>query len=292
MTGGTTGATGATGALCRRETATPFEQSLELIDLSDQKKNVIRNRYVPLLRNLKGRSARLALSFNTARAIITVGSLVVPALLSIQYTDGVLGSSTGEEAAQEYSRRIYWITWFISLLVTISNGLLTLFKLDKKYYYVSTTLEHLTSEGWQYIGLTGKYCGPFFTPGQRATYENQFIYFCHAVEKIRMRQIEEEYYKLSDTQQQQAQGSQAGPAGAQAPRLQLSSDQVNAIISKFVPPTPLRPEQLMNALPPELLPLFQEYQQKQQASAENAGRSGSGSENENKKEDGPANREA
>jgi hypothetical protein len=77
---------------------------------------------------------------------------------------------------------------------------MALFKFDKRYYYLHTILEKLVSEGWQYVELTGRYSG-FHTPGQLPTHENQFIYFCHSIEKIRMKQVEEEYYKLSDSQQ-------------------------------------------------------------------------------------------
>ena len=126
--------------------------------------------------------------FHCSRIIITVGSLIVPALLSIQ-------------GATILNVQIYWSTWVISLLVTICNALMALFKFDKRYYYLHTVLEKLTSEGWQYIELTGKYSG-YHTPGTVATHNNQFIYFCHAIEKTRMKQVEEEYYKLSETPSQ------------------------------------------------------------------------------------------
>lgn len=167
---------------------------------------------MPLIKSLRTRAARIAFFFHTARTIITVGSLIVPALLSIQYTGA---TSTGET---ELSKQIYWGTWVISLFVTMCNGLLTLFKLDKKYYFVHTTLEQLVSEGWQYIELTARYSG-FHTPGRKPTHYNQFKYFCHAVEKIRMRQIEEEYYKLTDmhTNQTQGQGQGQGSSQQQVP---------------------------------------------------------------------------
>ena len=79
--------------------------------------------------------------------------------------------------------QLYWITWVISLLVTTSNGLLTLFKNDNKYLYLHTNTERLTSEGWQYTQLSGRYSG-FHTPDKQPTHANQFIFFCHTVEKI------------------------------------------------------------------------------------------------------------
>ena len=85
----------------------------------------------------------------------------------------------------------------MSLLVTMSNGVLTLFKVEKKYYYLHTVLEQLLSEAWQYVGLTGRYSGELCKP-EKPTHKNQFVFFTHAIERIKMKQVEEEYYKLLD----------------------------------------------------------------------------------------------
>ena len=42
--------------------------------------------------------------------------------------------------------------------INCDNGDL-LVKIDKKYYFLNTTLERLRSEGWQYFSLTGRYSG-------------------------------------------------------------------------------------------------------------------------------------
>jgi hypothetical protein len=85
----------------------------------------------------------------------------------------------------------------LSLLVTTCNGILTLFKIDKKYYFLHTTLEQLHSETWQYISLTGKYNG-YYTKGRVPTHSNQVVFFCHNMEKIKLKQVEEEYFKLTE----------------------------------------------------------------------------------------------
>ena len=118
--------------------------------------------------------------------IITVGSLFVPALLSIQ------NSNTSTLISANFSAQMYWATFIVSLLVTIFNGILTLFKIDKKFYFLTTTLERLRTEGWQYFGLTGRYSNT------GSTHANQFIYFTHQIEKIKMKQVEEEYYKSDE----------------------------------------------------------------------------------------------
>jgi len=140
---------------------------------------------------------------------------------------------------------MYWLTWILSLLVTVCNGLLTLFKLDKYYYHLHTVREQLISDGWQYLELTGKYSG-FHTPLHTPTHDNQFIFFCQSVEKIRMRHVQEEYYKVTDTTQQQStQGSQG------------VVPQSTAI--SIIPPTPLQGD--LAKVPTEIRKALEELSQ-------------------------------
>ena len=199
-----------------------FIKAVEMLtSLTTLHKTILIQRYIPLLNEYENRSIYFATVFHTSRFIITVGSLIVPALLSIQYSTP--GQTSG---ASDFSYQIYWVTWVISLLVTISNGILTLFKIDKKYYLLHTNLEHLRSEGWQFLGLSGRYSG-FYTPNQSPSHSNQFLFFCHTVEKIKMKQVEEEYFKISE--------STSTPSKAQA----TETEKVQIVSDGLVPPTPL-----------------------------------------------------
>lgn len=172
-----------------------FFSVLQELDLTPIQKKILEERYILLIQDTKRRTYRISIIYNLSHTIVTVGSIIVPALLSIQYTDT---SSIISTDTRNTNNEIYWATWVISLLVTICNGLLTLFKIDKKYLYLHTNVEHLMSEGWQYAELSGKYSG-FFTPRVKPTHSNQFIFFCHSIEKIRMRQVEDEYNRLHET---------------------------------------------------------------------------------------------
>ena len=168
-----------------------FQNILKEIELGDVQKQIITTRYLDILENFQRRSQNYSYIFFSGQFIITVGSLFVPALLSIQNSD-----KTYTFSGNYFTVEIYWITFVISLLVTISNGILTLFKVNKKYYFLNTSLERLRSEGWQYFSLTGRYSS--YNNRQITTHINQFVYFCHYIEKIKMKQVEEEYYKSED----------------------------------------------------------------------------------------------
>ena len=198
---------------------TPFERALTDITLSALHKRILMERYNSLLLSMESRVFRISIFFHASRAIVTIGSLIVPALLSIQYTNS--GSA---------NLGIYWTTWVFSLLVTVCNGMMTLLKLDKTYYHLHTVHEQLISDGWQYLELTGKYSG-FHTPHHHATHENQFIFFCHSVEKIRMQQIQEEYVRVTETSQQQG-----------APQAKDVAKATTVPPTNMIPPTPQQGE--------------------------------------------------
>lgn len=169
-----------------------FHNILQSLEIPDVQKRIIEIRYLSILENFQRRSRNYSYIFFSGHFIVTVGSLFVPALLSIQNSDDSYTFSTANFPVQ-----VYWTTFVISLLVTIFNGILTLFKVDKKYYFLNTTLERLRSEGWQYFSLTGRYDGRLLK-NEKPNHLNQFTHFTHYVEKIKMKQVEEEYYKADE----------------------------------------------------------------------------------------------
>jgi hypothetical protein len=195
---------------------TLITEAFDSLRLGDQKKLSTKYRFVSLLDEYTFRSKRYSTAFHCLRIVISVGSLIVPALLSVQFTGGSSSSST--ESVSSVSTTVYWIVWVLSLFVTISNALMNLLKIDKKYYTLHTTLHQIVSEGWLYIELSGKYSG-YKTPGEIPTHDNQYVFFCQSLEKIRMKQIGEEYYKLSEANHEGNQPTDG---------------------DKLIPPTPLR----------------------------------------------------
>ena len=104
-------------SLCKKK-KTPEQllfDTFQTLKIEPYKKTVLQERYLAVLQNFHMRASRLGYFFYISRVIMTVGSILVPAFLSIQ------GSS------QQVN--IYWATWVLSLSVTISNGFMTVFKL-------------------------------------------------------------------------------------------------------------------------------------------------------------------
>lgn len=180
-----------------------FGRIVEELDLSVTQKQIINTRYLSILETFQKRTRNHSIVFFVGHFIVTVGSLFVPALLSI-----INSNATVMNNSVTFNIQIYWATFIISLLVTICNGILTLFRVDKKYYFLNTALERLRSEGWQYVGLTGRYSGHLLSEKEAPTHKNQFVFFTHAVEKLKLKQVEEEYYKMEEKSSDPAHNSE------------------------------------------------------------------------------------
>jgi len=145
---------------------------------------IIELRYLGLLKQYESRLIYIDFFYHFSRAFISLGGVVVPALLSIQ------------SPTSDYSTPLYWTTWAISLMVTILHNFSAIFRFDKKFVGIHSTYERLKGEGWQYFELSGRYSGHHGhgTP----THQNQFMYFVNNVEKLRLAQIEEEYTSIKE----------------------------------------------------------------------------------------------
>lgn len=158
-------------------------EELVLIKVSDEKKKMLEYRYIDLHNKAKQQSYKYSFYFNYGKMFIVIGTILTPALLSIEY-------ALNKEI-------IFWITWIISLSVSIINGFFSLYKVDKNFYTSNTLVEQFSSEFWQYVALTGRYSG-FYNQNLIPTHENQYIYFTNYIEKIQMRSIESSYGQITD----------------------------------------------------------------------------------------------
>ena len=171
-----------------------IQRNFKRITFENEQKYVVYDRMVDLLYEYHDRSCRYSSSFHTLRVVITIGSLIVPALLSVQYMDGQVSPVSATMSSQ-----VYWTVWVLSLLVTMSNGIMTLLKIDKKHFVMNTTFQHLLSECWQFIELSGRYSVSH--DGNQNNHDQQFLAFCHMLEKIRMKQVQDEYFKVPEQDQ-------------------------------------------------------------------------------------------
>jgi hypothetical protein len=164
-----------------------------LTDLTLQQRDTVKERYRFLMREYRYRCLWYSVLFYFLRVTMTVGSILVPALLSLK-------------TSPDIGEAIYWSTVTISLAVTAANGLTTLFKLDKRFFMLHGIAEKIRSETWQYLALSGRYSGHY--GGYKPTHRNQYVYYMTYLERLRMRHVEDEFTRQAEmTEQKKKEGS-------------------------------------------------------------------------------------
>ena len=141
--------------------------------------DIIKNRFLYEVIMYESKRDKTKKYYNGFRFVVTVGSMLLPAILSI-------GQMDPTKLPKNFDNVSYWSSWIISLTVTICNGFVQLFSLDKNYYTYSIIVEQLKTEGWQYFQLSGKY-------NDSPDHETAFKFFCKSVENIKKKQIEQEF---------------------------------------------------------------------------------------------------
>jgi len=172
-----------------------------LNNLSDQQIRIIEVRYLNVLSEYRNRIKLYDFTYHFSRIFISLGGVAVPALLSIQ-SPGQLSSVS-----------LYWFTWVVSLAVTVIHNISNIFRFDKKYQGIHTTIEKLHSEGWRYLQLSGRYSA--HDNQTISTHANQYLHFVNTIEKIKNKQTESEYNappedKTKDSQKPGVLGSGTG----------------------------------------------------------------------------------
>ncbi len=160
--------------------------NLDMPDNMKGNKEILKSRFVEEVVYYEKKRDKTKTYYNVFRFIVTTGSILLPALLSI-------GQMDPNKLPRNFDQISYWSTWSISLMVTISNGFLQLFSLDKNYFNYSLVVEQLKTEGWQYFGLSGKYEGHDIH--DKESYKD----FCKAVENIKRKQVENEFQGKGNT---------------------------------------------------------------------------------------------
>jgi len=151
---------------------------------SETDRKILKSRFLAEVLKYEKRKEHTKKYYNVFRFIVTIGSILLPAILS-------LGQMDPAKLPANFDQITYWSSWTISLMVTASNGFLQLFSLDKNYFEYSITTEQLKTEGWQFFELSGKY-------EDDKTHQEAYKVFCKSVENIKRKQVEKEFPGKAD----------------------------------------------------------------------------------------------
>ena len=122
---------------------------IDNIKLSRYKRNILKKRYTKLVIYYENYASDINKKYNLCRLIISVGSMILPTLQTIQNNETVIA----------YKDEIFWAAIGTSLGVMISNNLISMFGLDRKYIMYAVTAEKLKAIGWKYFELSDMFSG-------------------------------------------------------------------------------------------------------------------------------------
>ena len=163
-----------------------YRKTIESIsdnELSELNKMLLRKRFIPILKTMELEMKRVSTGFTLFQIVTTLGSIVVPALLSIEDRNFSFNSTNLDLERQ--SHNLYWTTWAISIAVTISNAFNQLLGLEKKYIIRNIHLSQMKKEGWSFLEKSGNVYGK--DPSKT---RNELIYiFWKRFETLRHNQI-------------------------------------------------------------------------------------------------------
>ena len=114
------------------------------LDLPKSYKSILTGRFVNEVNHYDLKVESVKKWYNFFRFTITMGSILLPALLSI-------GQMDPTKLPRNFNQISYWGSWVLSLMVTVSNGFLQLFSLDKNYFMYSLVSENLKTEWLQFF---------------------------------------------------------------------------------------------------------------------------------------------
>lgn len=158
---------------------------IDTLDLdSETDRGILKSRFLSEVVDYERRKLKTKKYYDVFRFIVTTGSILLPAILS-------LGQMDPSKLPKNFDQWTYWASWTISLMVTASNGFLQLFSLDKNYFEYALTTEQLKTEGWQYFQLSGKY-------EDDESHQEAYKAFSKSIENIKRKQVEKEYSGKGD----------------------------------------------------------------------------------------------
>ena len=158
---------------------------INTLDLdSETDRGILKSRFLSEVVEYERRKLKTKKYYDVFRFIVTIGSILLPAILS-------LGQMDPSKLPKNFDQWTYWSSWTISLMVTASNGFLQLFSLDNNYFEYALTTEQLKTEGWQYFQLSGKY-------EDDESHQEAYKAFSKSIENIKRKQVEKEYSGKGD----------------------------------------------------------------------------------------------
>jgi hypothetical protein len=164
-----------------------FQRAIDSLEddteLSNFNKILLKKRFIPMVGTMEIESKRVNFLYTIFQTATTLGSILVPALLSIEDKSIIFNATSVEQIEQNHN--MFWTTWGVSLLVTISNAFNQLLGLERKYIMRNIHLSQMKKEGWSFLEKSGE----IYSITSCKTHNELIGLFFKRVEKLRHEQV-------------------------------------------------------------------------------------------------------
>lgn len=148
-----------------------------------EEKRFFEMRFNRMIKRLEESTKRSSFWYLSLSAMVTIGSIIVPSLISIQ--DKSFDADATQTELDQHANNIYWSIWAISISVTVSNAFIKLLSLDKTYITRNLRLNQFKSEIMKYLTASDIY--------NIIDNESRFRTLVKNIEIIKRQQVLEEY---------------------------------------------------------------------------------------------------
>lgn len=179
-----------------------YTNILNQTDISDFERDVVRARYVELVKSTQMSYLKFRVLYLILTNVITISGILISVLLAYdKITQPNVPITT-----------VTLLIWLLSIMLTLCNKWLYLFNIPKQYNVNFTTLKKLRMEGWNFAAGIGTY-------GTKDSPKKRFEEFLLRVNKIEVKST-----KLSVIREDQFEQSQPATGSDKKIEMKTISD--------------------------------------------------------------------
>lgn len=160
-----------------------FYGLIDRLDLSDLRKDFLKNRWLDQVMWLEGRATKERNAHHNLRMITIIGGVIVPALIGFQ------------KGNQKWQEIVGWSAFGLSQVVAVSAAVEEFFGHGEKYRSYRNTAEGLKIEGWQFFQMAGPY-------RQFQTHSEAYTIFAERVEQYIQQDLQGFISQLTERQEE------------------------------------------------------------------------------------------
>ena len=169
---------------------------IDKLELSELRKEFLKNRWLDQLLWLEGRAAKAQTRHYWLRMITIVGGVLVPAMVGF---NGAQGSDSNDKWSPTHL--VAYAAFGISQTVAISAALEEFFGHGEKYLNYRNTAESMKIEGWQFFQLAGPY-------RQFTAHSDAYTFFAQRVEQYIQKDVKGFLAQTEERQDGSKEGEQ------------------------------------------------------------------------------------